>query len=55
VPSLPTLYRVIKRELGAGRVIEVARPAGACTFPVHRSPASGIVLAEARVTIPRRR
>jgi hypothetical protein len=29
VPSLPTLHRVIKRELGAGRVLEVARPAGA--------------------------
>ncbi|MFE0678661.1 AAA family ATPase [Streptomyces sp. NPDC058867] len=28
VPSLPTLHRVIKRELGAGRVLEVARPAG---------------------------
>jgi hypothetical protein len=29
VPSLPTLHRVIKRGLGAGRVLEVARPAGA--------------------------
>ncbi|WP_406296578.1 AAA family ATPase [Streptomyces sp. NBC_00624] len=29
VPSLPTLHRVIKRDLGAGRVLEVARPAGA--------------------------
>ena len=30
VPSLPTLHRVIKRDLGAGsRVVEVARPAGA--------------------------
>ncbi|MEV7691366.1 ATP-binding protein [Streptomyces bungoensis] len=28
VPSLPTLHRVIKRDLGAGRVLEVARPAG---------------------------
>lgn len=29
VPSLATLHRVIKRDLGAGRVLEVARPAGA--------------------------
>ncbi|MFF5639710.1 hypothetical protein [Streptomyces sp. NPDC012825] len=29
VPSLPTPHRVIKRDLGAGRVLEVARPAGA--------------------------
>ncbi|MET7694970.1 AAA family ATPase [Streptomyces sp. NPDC005483] len=29
VPSIPTLHRVIKRDLGAGRVLEVARPAGA--------------------------
>ncbi|MFF7724902.1 hypothetical protein ACFZDB_36885 [Streptomyces luteogriseus] len=29
VPSIPTLCRVIKRDLGAGRVLEVARPAGA--------------------------
>ncbi len=29
VPSLPTLHRVIKRDLGAGRVLEVARPAEA--------------------------
>ncbi|WP_267010087.1 ATP-binding protein [Streptomyces sp. NBC_00154] len=29
VPSLPTLHRVIKRDLGTGRVLEVARPAGA--------------------------
>ncbi|MFC8596666.1 AAA family ATPase [Streptomyces atroolivaceus] len=29
VPSLPTLHRVIKRDLRAGRVLEVARPAGA--------------------------
>ncbi|WP_329324594.1 AAA family ATPase [Streptomyces luteogriseus] len=28
VPSIPTLHRVIKRDLGAGRVLEVARPAG---------------------------